>query len=137
VNISIDIPASVEKIGAYAFYKSRISTVKLNGTSLTHIGARAFSDIQISSITIPSSVQEIGDEAFRDCTSLSTISFTANKIKRIGKDAFTNTAIFNASTGVRIINNWVVGNRNGATGSPSFSNVRGFADYALEGTSIT
>lgn len=42
------------------------------------------------SVTIPNTVKEIGDSAFADCYSLSTVTFS-NSLKSIGDGAFKKT----------------------------------------------
>lgn len=54
----------------------------------------AHSPEEILSVTLPSTVTEIGAEAFLGCESLATIS-TGSSISSIGKDAFKDTAYFN------------------------------------------
>lgn len=58
------------------------------------IGAYAFKDKDITSITIPENVTSIGNYAFQNCTSLTEINFAGNsKLATIGNYAFANTAI--------------------------------------------
>lgn len=54
------------------------------------IGAGAFLGCVLSSsLTIPSSVEYIGDYAFRSCSRLSSVSFAGgSKLKRIGRESF-------------------------------------------------
>ena len=59
--------------------------------SLEVIGYAAFASFEITNITIPSSVVEIDEYAFADCTNLLTININSG-IKSVGKRAFDNTA---------------------------------------------
>ena len=56
--------------------------------SVTSIGDKAFADCSsLTSITIPNSVTSIGDWAFEDCSSLTSITIP-NSVTRIGEAAF-------------------------------------------------
>ena len=64
--------------------------VTYNGTtnSVTSIGERAFYDCSsLTSITIPNSVTSIGSSAFTNCSSLTSITIP-NSVTSIGDDAF-------------------------------------------------
>lgn len=54
---------------------------------ITYIGRNAFAKTRIMSVTIPASVEIIGDKAFKNCKSLSKVDF-AYGIKTIGQSAF-------------------------------------------------
>ncbi len=60
-----------------------------------YIADNAFSGNEyLESVTIPASVERIGDKAFYDCTSLSTVTFKENSgLKYIGDYAFANTLV--------------------------------------------
>ena len=58
-------------------------------SSVTEIGNYAFSECSgIGSITLSSSVTEIGDGAFWGCRNLNNITISADKIEKIGSHAF-------------------------------------------------
>ncbi|MBR2341602.1 MAG: leucine-rich repeat protein [Clostridia bacterium] len=61
----------------------------------TSIAGSAFKSCQsLSTVTLPSSVKKIGNEAFRSCTLLKSIIFSGeNSIEEIGEYAFTSTKI--------------------------------------------
>ncbi|MGL5732728.1 MAG: leucine-rich repeat protein [Metamycoplasmataceae bacterium] len=61
----IDIPASVKTIGIDAFYSSSLKTINFeNNSQLSTIKAGAFQNSKLTSIIIPDSVVEIGEDAF-------------------------------------------------------------------------
>jgi len=116
---SITIPNSVTNMGDYAFYAcSNLAVVTLptniNFTSIgtyafqdcasltsitipnsvTSIGNYAFQGAGLTSVTIPNSVTSIANYAFRDCTSLSSVTFTAtSSVTSIGSYAFAYTGL--------------------------------------------
>ncbi|MDE5652763.1 MAG: leucine-rich repeat domain-containing protein [Muribaculaceae bacterium] len=57
------VPAVVGKVGAKAFYKSKIEKISLSST-VKFIGDRAFESSSLENITIPEGVVFIGDRAF-------------------------------------------------------------------------
>ncbi|MBO5363601.1 MAG: leucine-rich repeat protein [Clostridia bacterium] len=74
----ISLSATLEKIGAGAFYgKSLLTSVTLPA-NLKEIGDYAFSYTGIESIEIPASVEKIGEGAFSYCYSLSNVTFAEN-----------------------------------------------------------
>ncbi len=79
VNLTqIRIPASVASIGGYAFYNcSRLVKAELSN-GLNEIGENAFRKTALTSITIPSSVTTIHNSAFKDLTTLKTVTFASN-----------------------------------------------------------
>ena len=48
---------------------------KINGVTVTTIGTDAFLGLNITSVTIPASVTEIGSNAFADCTNLTSVNY--------------------------------------------------------------
>ena len=105
---SITIPASVKSIGTSAFngcYDRRnntgLDTVTFaEGSELESIGQQAFQGCTIlSSITIPASVTEIGENAFYSCENLATVTFAeGSKLKSIGRQAFNGCKILSSIT---------------------------------------
>ncbi|NLL95292.1 MAG: leucine-rich repeat protein, partial [Thermoplasmatales archaeon] len=62
--------------------------------SVTAIGNEAFKNCtELMSVTISSTVETIGKEAFSGCTGLKTVTFTGAGLKTIDENAFLDTAI--------------------------------------------
>ena len=77
-------------IGEYAFAGTKISTITIPQT-IESIGNYAFSECSsLSSIEIPGSVKTIGNYAFSECSSLSSIEIPGS-VKTIGDYAFYET----------------------------------------------
>ncbi len=63
---AVVIPGNVTYIGDYAFYQSGVTSLAL-GEKVEHIGENAFAlNHELTSVTIPASVKEIGKSAFWD-----------------------------------------------------------------------
>ena len=87
---SIEIPASVQTIGAATFQGcSRLADVKFEeGSKLSAIEGYccgygcygAFLGCPLITIDIPASVQTIGEAAFQECTKLATVKFEAGSL---------------------------------------------------------
>ena len=61
---------------------------EIDGYSVTSVGNSAFEDcITLSSVTIPDSVTSIGNSAFKDCVNLTAVSIPDN-VTYIGGSAF-------------------------------------------------
>ena len=86
---SVVIGSGITSIGAYAFYNyndCQITSITLP-TGLEKIGERAFMRTCISSIAIPNTVIEIGSMAFRECENLSTV-ILPNSVTTLGSSCF-------------------------------------------------
>lgn len=73
---TVTIPYSVTKIREAAFRSNRsLQTVTFNtGSNCNELGAQAFSQCSsLTSITLPSGIVKIGDKAFEQCTKLESI----------------------------------------------------------------
>lgn len=66
------IPDGVREIGDYAFYKSKITDVKIP-KSVKTIGKEAFADCMLKEVDLPEGLQTIGQKAFL-CESLAKIT---------------------------------------------------------------
>lgn len=88
------IPDNVTSIGDSAFYISDYLRPETQGTltlgkNLRTIGAFAFRESRYTgSLTIPDSVVEIGEGAFRDCKNLNGTLTLGKNLRTIGKEAF-------------------------------------------------
>jgi uncharacterized repeat protein (TIGR02543 family) len=90
---SVTIPASVQSIGTYAFGDTnKLTTVTFeSGSQLKSIGESAFREAgSLTSFTVPSGVTSIGAFAFRDTGKLTTITIPAS-VTSIGSGALSNT----------------------------------------------
>ena len=85
----VDIPSSITSIESSAFNDcSLLTTVTLN-EGLTTLGTSAFADTAITSITIPSTLDFIGNQAFAGCFNLqSVIIKNGSNAKSIGWRSF-------------------------------------------------
>lgn len=71
------LPNSIEKIGLYAFGGSALTAVDL-GTSVRSIDTQAFGFCNsLAEVSLPASVEEMGDNPFVDCKLLKSISVDA------------------------------------------------------------
>ena len=133
-------------VGIYRYYGNDNDAVipeTIDERPVTMIMLDAFKfNSNINSITIPNSVTEIHDSAFRGCTKLSKITIGDN-IEHIGNKAFLDTAYYNNSKnwedGVLYLGNYLLsGNRysyNGYENNGLRDTVRG--DYTIkDGTTL-
>ena len=85
----ITFDSEVTKIGNRAFYYCSDLTSVTIPNSVTEIGESAFDSCSITSVTIPNNVTTIGLGAFSGCTSLTSLTI-GDSVKTIGSDAFLN-----------------------------------------------
>jgi hypothetical protein len=84
----VNIPPTIENltvlnIGANAFANTKITSVTMPN-SVTGILASAFSGCtSLTSVIIPNSVTSIGQEAFAGCTSLTSVTFQGGVLKNL------------------------------------------------------
>lgn len=96
---SITIPKNVTEIGNYAFNVSvegagLEEVIFEEGSKLKTIGTAAFKGLtKLTSISLPTSVNKIGDDAFNGCAGLKTVTFgEGNVLASVGKSAFSGCA---------------------------------------------
>lgn len=135
----IDVPDSVTKVGSSAFAIcsslqtaslgsgvasvpdsafnrcSKLKTVSFKG-SITSIGGYAFNECSNIVINIPSTVTRLGDNAFYECKSLTTIT---------------------VPSGVTYIPEWCFGSCTKLASITLHNNITEIDSYAFEGTAIT
>ncbi|MBO5374984.1 MAG: leucine-rich repeat domain-containing protein [Clostridia bacterium] len=77
---SISLPKEITTINKYAFKKSGLVSIDLSGcTALTSILQDAFRECKsLKTIKMPLKLNNIGAEAFRDCTALEFVDFGEN-----------------------------------------------------------
>ncbi len=95
---NITIPASVEKIGKYAFYGNKLSSVTFGaGSKLKEIGYSAFSTNQLTNTglsKLPSSLTKLDTYAFSGNSNLTQITLTSPT----DIDGWTNGSTVNGAT---------------------------------------
>ncbi len=106
---TINITSNITEISDIAFISCKhLKEVNFKeATSLTRIGDRAFYQCNnLSTITLPASVQNIGKSAFSKCKNLSTLTFEEpSQIESIGDNAFHGSGLvqINIPAGVNTI----------------------------------
>ncbi len=108
----------------------------IDDLSVTSIGERAFEDCKsLTSIQIPNSVTSIGELAFWHCESLTSIQIP-NSVTSIGKHAFRDCK---SLTSVRLLNpNTIIGEDAFKDCSPSLKILRGsIAEPVVKATKTT
>lgn len=151
---SITVPNSMTVIQDYAFCGSPASKITIP-EGVTELGYRALAFTNIESIKLPDSLEYITSSVFIGCSKLKNISF-GNRLKRIGKSAFTNceslssikipdsveyisfevfdgTPLLNEQTGVKYADNWVIGCDSDTTAPLIKEGTRGIAGMAFDG----
>ena len=97
--VEMKIPASVTRIGDYAFYRCSplpVSFKKMD--NLVIVGAHAFEQSALSNFTVSGNMTTIGDYAFHDIPNL-RLFFDGTSVRQIGAYAFTG---FNPSGAIYI-----------------------------------
>ncbi|MBO4539000.1 MAG: leucine-rich repeat protein [Clostridia bacterium] len=110
--VDITLPASVKKIGSYAFYNSSMASVLPE--DLEEIDYGAFRGSKITSADLKN-VKKIGAYAFYDCKELATVT-NAGGVQECGGYAFAGTKLYNdqiADKGAVYADKILIGNYNG------------------------
>lgn len=93
----LSLPEGLEEIGACAFYNSAIKSVTIPST-MTAIGTQAFSNCKsLTSVKLPSALTSIGEMAFNECSALADITLPES-LTSIGTAAFNNCAALTSLT---------------------------------------
>ena len=85
---SVNLPTNLSVLPAWTFQRCPLLEHIVLPDGLQEIGALAFDDAGIRSITIPDNVTKIGDKAFRNCTSLYEIYNLASTPQTITSNVF-------------------------------------------------
>jgi hypothetical protein len=88
--VSLILPSTVSRIGAYLFYNSGIRSVLWpEAPDEAAIGNYAFSTIALEQVTLPPTLKTIGTYAFYNCGSLVSLDLPGT-LESIGSNAFQN-----------------------------------------------
>ena len=86
---SIEIPSNVTTLGDCVFQGCSGLTSLTLPAGITEIGSYAFYHCSgLTSLTLPDGITEIGDDAFKGCSGLTSIYVYAEKVPKIGSNAF-------------------------------------------------
>ena len=84
--------SGVTELGEYVFRGCRFTSLDFTGLAFTQIPAGAFSECtSLESIILPQRIASIGNEAFKGCTALTTVTVNApddSRLSAIGDEAF-------------------------------------------------
>lgn len=136
---TISLPATIQTINENAFANTGLKTITIGLLSnLKTIGNNAFKNTKIQSIVLPQNLTSIGEYAFSDCTSLSSISSGKN-LQQAGDFCFNNTAITNLKlTGLtQITPNTFAGMSNLTKLNISETSITTIPAHAFENSSLT
>ena len=90
---AISIPSTVTAIGTDAFYNSGLVSVTLPSV-LASLGNQAFGECTaLTAIDIPQSVSTIGESCFLSCSQLASVTLHAGNLTVIGNSVFSNSGI--------------------------------------------
>lgn len=96
---SFALPASITKIGDFAFYQCQnLTHIDASAaTHLTEIGKKAFSYTALTEAVVPEGLTTVGDSAFMFCKNITAVTIP-NSITYLGEGAFINcTGLTNAT----------------------------------------
>lgn len=106
----VNIPSSVAAVGAYAFEGAdKLSVLNISGSGLEVIENDAFSGCEsLTEITLPQSLNYIGDRAFYGCSRLATINMLSQSCQT-GHQAFYGTLWQTSQMGLVYVGNTLLG----------------------------
>lgn len=111
---TVALPSYVKIVGRNAFQDCH-SLMTLYTTAVETINYAAFANcVNLTTLRLGEGLTEIGKYAFLNCSSLDNnrLNPTAtlpDSVRKIGADAFYNTAMYNTADGVVFAGKWVVG----------------------------
>jgi len=89
---NIELPQNLTSIADKTFLKAGLRSVTIKD-AVKRIGAAAFAENRwLTEVILPDGLENISNEAFKDSTSLHSITIPAN-VKRVGEYAFSNSGI--------------------------------------------
>ena len=111
--VEVGLPASLEKIGSYAFTSNEITAINLEDTQVAIIASNAFRDNALTTVELPVSCIEVAENAFvnnkiaaLDAPSVTTIAskaFANNKLTAITLPAITSIDASAFDTNGRVV----------------------------------
>lgn len=136
---SVSIPKTVETIGMFAFYSTKITSVTFgSGSVLTEIGQQAFDCTPITSVKIPNTVTTLGEYAFSR-TALVTANIPTS-IQNLGNGVFSGcNSLSNVSipNGLKEISPYTFQSCNSLTKVTLPSSLTTIGKFAFRGTGLT
>ena len=97
---TVTLPSSVTTIGQGAFLESPVTTIDLK--NVTSIGDNAFKDCKSLATVTGNDVETVGQSAFSGCSVLESFDFS--KVTQIAAYAFKNSGIRNVTLGATTVN---------------------------------
>lgn len=115
-------------------YRTGKGIIKLDGT-VTAIDGRTFSNSSLQSISLPNSVESIGEKAFESCYELTAVTF-GRGVKSIGQRAFESCGITSVTIpdNVTSIGNWAFSYCSSLTSVSIGAGVTSIQDNAFYGS---